>query len=113
VYYYTDRKIDKAFRLLEEAAKSKQEEMNNFRPQFSPMMVNLASNAINQMKNSVLRIESVFEDGQRISKMVLQKAQEEIEKNPWTFLGKVAVVGFGVGLILGFHYKDFQGGNKK
>ena len=106
-YEKREAEISRALRLLEEAAQRKEEERNQvIHPRFSPLMQNLASNAIEQMKQSYSRIENVVTGGQIIARSVFSEVQKQVEEKPWIFLRNVAIGTFCFGLILGHYSKN-------
>ena len=105
---YRNRKSDleRAFQLLETAAKEKEEELKGTQPRLSPQMVNLISDAFSKMRKSIYNAESLVREGQEISKSIFGKMKKELERDPWKFTGKVALGSFGAGLILGIYCKE-------
>jgi hypothetical protein len=106
---YRDRKssIEAAFQKLEDAAKNKEEELKKgmSSPQFSPLMEKIASNAVHRMTTTFPFLSHFIQDGENISRQVIQRVRQEADLRPWVFLGKVALCSFGVGLLLGTFYK--------
>jgi hypothetical protein len=102
---YRNRKsdIESAFRLLEEAAKEKEEQIKEASFRLSPLMNNLISTAFDKVNQSISKVEDVIKDGQEVSKSVLFKLQNEVDRDPWKFLGKVAVCSFGIGFVIGIY----------
>ena len=109
IYKKRESDIQRAIRLLEEAAKLKEEEVKNcLKSVFSPRMTNLTSNAQYKIAKSYSRIENVMNGGQELVKSIVGRWQHEALGNPWIFLRKVAMTSFGLGFIVGGYYKYWR-----
>ena len=97
--------IEKAFELLEQAAKEKEQQLRSTRSQFSPLMDNLISDAFQKMNQSIDGVESIIKEGGQISHSVFLRLQKDLERDPWKFLGKVALTSWGMGLMLGAYFR--------
>jgi hypothetical protein len=62
------------------------------------------ANSFGAVNSSVGRIEDVVSSGLALVQLVGVRAKKELDRNPYSFLGKVALCGFGVGLIFGSRY---------
>ncbi len=98
--------IHRAFKVLEEAIESKEAELKAkmVRADYPDFFNNLVSNSMQAVSSSVGRFDDMLVGGQAIGQMLYVRAQKELDRNPWGFLGKVALCSLGLGLILGSRY---------
>ena len=103
MYGHDRSTIKRAITSLEEKARQKEEQVKRFmNPQsYSPLMVNLVSQAIGRIKQSSLDPESLFRNGEERMRALAIKFKKEIDEHPWISLGKVGFCSFGLGLVLG------------
>ncbi len=101
---YNDRKIEKAFRLLEEAQEKKERELKQ-PPQFTPFMEDMVAGAVGKMTKSAYNVKSAIQTGQEKSRAVIDKVERRLYRDPWKFVGQVALWSFAIGFILGAHQR--------
>jgi hypothetical protein len=113
--YKRRAEIHRAFKVLESAIENKEAEIRQKvkMPEFPAFVDNLVSNSFGAVNASVGRLEGVVGSGLAFAQLVALKAQREIDRNPWSFLGKVALCGFGVGLMFGSRYGSRLGSRKR
>lgn len=93
--------INNALKCLEESQRAKQERTKDA-GQSSFLLKDLfASQALNTFEHSDEHLQTVVKESQKIFKSVAVKMQREIDKDPWMFIGKLAVSTFGLGMMLG------------
>jgi hypothetical protein len=107
--------IHRAFKVLESAIEHKEAEIQQrLGKTDAPTIVNnLVSNSLQAVNSSVGRFEDMVGGGQAAIQLIAVRAQKELERNPWGFLGKVALGSFGLGLILGSRYRNSRSRAKK
>src|SRR5438105_3328122 len=107
--------IHKAFKVLENAIETKEAELKRkFKePQYPALVNNLVANSFEAVNTSIGKFEDIVSGGQAFVQLVAIKAQKELGRNPWSFVGKVALGSFGLGLILGSRYRNSRSRARK
>jgi hypothetical protein len=107
--------IHKAFKALEHAIEAKEAELKqNFKkPEYSNVMNNMVSNSMETVGASLGQYQDLLIGGQALFGVVKLKAQKELTRDPWGFVGKVALCSFGLGLIFGSRYRNSRSRVKK
>lgn len=92
--------IDRAIQSLEKAHRLKKEEFHSRKVQqgvFSGS--SFFFQPVNSLSTSVSQVSGVLKGAEEIFKFFFGRMQQEIERDPWGLLGKVALGSFGVGLL--------------
>jgi hypothetical protein len=100
------------FKHLENQIKSKEDKFKKeMSPSFSNEMGNLVSGEVNKFKRFYPQIDQIVEKGRKAADTVVQTARQEVEKDPWGFLIKSALVSLGIGLVIGNYF--YKAGDKQ
>ncbi len=112
---YTDRlQIDEVLVLLEDAIEKKEEQIRRSvfsRPSFSKSSFLL--NAEKKIKQSYKVIGFGMVEWQRSIKRAIDAIEQEAKENPQALLKKMALSSFGLGVMMGRHYKNLRMREKK
>ena len=103
--FNSNRKIDEALQLLNEAAKEKKEELRNLLSEkYSSIKEALTEVALNnrEVLGNVRRLaQDSIEEGQERFGQVVEDLDAEVRKNPWPYIGGTAAAALLLGFILG------------
>ena len=107
--------IHRAFKTLENAIQSKEAEARQKASQsdYSALVSNLVSHSFQTAGSSIEKIDDLVSSGQAFVQLALIKANKALDRNPWVFVGKVALGSFGIGLILGSRYRNSRSRARK
>lgn len=101
----SNRKIDEALQLLNEAAREKKDEFRRLLGEkYENIKDTLTEVALNNrdVMNRVRRVaQDSIEEGQERFEEVISDVDKEVRKNPWPYVGAAAGVGILLGFILG------------
>jgi hypothetical protein len=107
--------IHRAFKSLEDAIEEKEAELRAKMAQgeYPAFISNFVSNSFQAMSTSVGKADDLYSGGRAVAQLAFTKAQKELDRNPWGFLGKVALCSLGLGLILGSRYRNSRSRARK
>ncbi len=101
----SNRKIDEALQLLNEAAKDKKDELRRLLGEkYSTIRETLTEVAVNNkdVMNQVRRVAAErLEEGQEKIQQAAEDLDREVHRNPWPYIGGVAAGAVLLGFILG------------
>ncbi len=103
------KKFEEALHLLNEAAKDKKDEIQNLLNDKYSDIKDALGNVVDQNRDRFNRLRKatgeVFEEGQERIEEVLEDVDKKVRKNPWPYIGGVAVGALLLGYILGSRQK--------
>jgi hypothetical protein len=106
--------IENTVTALEQAIENRKTEMENAKrqPGPSPVVSHLFSEILGRAGGSYGQIGIALEQGGELARDFIKKAQQSVEKDPWTALRQVAVYSFGIGLFLSVRHRKPPRGKK-
>ncbi|HTL69890.1 MAG TPA: DUF883 domain-containing protein [Candidatus Eisenbacteria bacterium] len=103
--FNSNRKIDEALQLLNEAAKEKKDELRRLLGEkYSSIKEALTEVALNnkEVLGNVRRLaQDSIEEGQERFTETVETIDTEVRKNPWPYIGGAAAVALLLGFVLG------------
>lgn len=95
--------IEEALDFLTQTAKERGDELKSLiAEKYSDLKDVLTVEASGpRLEQSIERIQDILEQGEKLAKKAFKKADQQIQKTPWTFLAAVAAGCFLVGLMTG------------
>lgn len=103
--FNSNRKIDEALQLLNEAAKDKKEELRRLLGEkYTTIKEALTEVALNnkEVVGNVRRFtQDAIEEGQERFGKAVDEIDGEVRKNPWPYIGGAAAAALLLGFILG------------
>ena len=101
----SNKKIDEALHLLNEAAKEKKEEMQKLFIDKYTHLKEAVSEVIEDKKETLAYAgklaQARFQEGQEFVEGAVKDLDKEVRKNPWPYIGGVAAGALLLGFILG------------
>ena len=101
----SNRKIEEALSLLNEAARDKKEEFGRILTDkyehIKDTLTQVAMDKKEIIENATRIAKDRIEEGQEYITEVAQDIDKQVRKNPWPYIGGVAVTALLVGFILG------------